>query len=157
MKCVKYKYPLSIRQLSQKIESSVRLGESPFALTHRLFREDRLYGGIEDNKIWLMKTTPLKPRTQRVFRGEMYEEDGYTVIEGRFRFPLYDIIGYIVVLIFIWACSYTSAGFEALVWCTVVISLFSFLSLGINCLILRKEEKYVKAFLEKLERDYQRQ
>ena len=147
---MKYKYSLSIRQLSQKIESSVRLVGSPFSLNFHIFINNMLYGGIKDNKIWLMKATPLKFGTQRLFRGKMYEEDGYTVIEGRFCFPRHEIIAYIVVSI-VWA---VFIGLEHLIWWIVLVFFGIAWLFGFGYLLHRKEEKYVKAFLEKLEREY---
>ena len=151
MKYVKYKYPLSIRQLSQKIESSVQPEKFPFILNYRITKKGMLYGGIKDNKIWL--TTY---RTSRIFRGKMYEDGGYTVIEGRFCFPRYTIITYIVIVM-VWVLSSfnTSVGFEDIVFCIVSVFIGAAWIFGLNYLFSRKGEKYVKAFLEKLEREYQ--
>lgn len=159
---LRFENDLTPEEVKSRIRNSAVEAKRPEDVMPGLFsfvwigQDDRLFGAVEENRVWLLKKTVINLRLPLwYFSGTIAWEHGGTVIEGRFRLsPLFlarHICLRLVAILLI-------AGFAAmefgslnafLIMAAVLFSLFLIVD-GIGWLLLLGSVRYVKRFLKEL-------
>ena len=152
---MKFTYDMDASSLIQRIQERTEPLRSPLILRFHPKRPNAVLCSVDHNRIRLMKSTPHKRTTQRVFSGRICVEGEKTIISGRFVFEAIDIIFLLLAPLGIILVSIFDQRPHILKWEDIGLSILFFIMEYIMMLILtilfyHKEETTVREFLESL-------
>jgi hypothetical protein len=118
--------------------------------------KEEMIGNVHDNKFWLLKHS-IKPNfgIRRVLKGRISQEDGITIISGKFKFPfIYKIASFnfvtalFVIFVLAWS-GVIGSGSMNLTPFAIFLPL-PVVYLAVSTLLNKKEEHEVISLMENL-------